>query len=201
MFDCIIPIGQTCNISLLLQNVNLKKSTTLFEWFVSPCLADITEILIKIGNNTDNDILQCKGPNIYIGENVFSGHYTIDEFKQIYERRRNRLVDMIKTSKKILFTRFEAHPVNYSNQDLDNFKNSILTINNNVEEIKLLVIAPFMELENPFLIKIVYDKHESDPFCKSDEINELFIGNLKKLGYNFSDLSNEKITDNIQFTD
>jgi hypothetical protein len=31
----IIPIGDTCNITFLLQNTKIKKQTTLFEWFVS----------------------------------------------------------------------------------------------------------------------------------------------------------------------
>jgi hypothetical protein len=51
MFDCIIPIGETCNITFLLQNAKIKKQTTLFEWFVSPNLNNITNILIKIVNN------------------------------------------------------------------------------------------------------------------------------------------------------
>jgi hypothetical protein len=65
MFDCIIPIGQTCNITFLMQHKKLKKETSLFEWFISPTLRDITHVLIKIGNNEDMDSVQFRPPYIY----------------------------------------------------------------------------------------------------------------------------------------
>ena len=33
--------------------LKLKKQTTLFEWFVYPNLKDVTDVLIKIRDNTD----------------------------------------------------------------------------------------------------------------------------------------------------
>ena len=197
MFDCIIPIGQSCNITFLLQNAKIKKQTTLFEWFVSPNLNDITNVLIKIGNNTDTDIIKVLNNNVFIGDNIYSGHYTYESIQNIYQRRRNRLINIIKSSKNILFCRFEYHSIDYSKKDIDDFINSILAINPDIEHVKLFIISPphNTELEHPSLINVMYDKHHTDPYCKSQEINDLFINSLEKIGYNLKD------TNNIYFTD
>ena len=94
MFDFILPLGQTCNISVLMQNAKIKTHTTLFEWFNSPNLRDITEILKLIKDNKDDDIIKQKGTHVLIGENIYSGHYNLDEFKTIYKRRRDRLLNI-----------------------------------------------------------------------------------------------------------
>ncbi len=85
MIDFIIPIGQTCNISFLMQNLKIKKCTTLFEWFVSNSLKNITDVLYKIENNTDNDIVKQLNNRIcLINDNISSNHYTYEEFIYIY---------------------------------------------------------------------------------------------------------------------
>lgn len=195
MFDCIIPIGQTCNITFLLQNAKLKKYTTLFEWFVSPNLNNITEILTKIGNNTDTDMIKTSGKSIFMGDNIYSEHYTPDVFIDIYKRRRDRLVDTIKSSKHILFVRFESSNIHYHTADIDNFMHSVLTINPNIENVKLFLISPNKKIEHPSLISIIYTKQKKDPYCRSREINELFVTNLEKHGYNVNSTSNECFTD------
>ena len=195
MFDCIIPIGSTCNISFLLQNANIKKQTTLFEWFVSPNLRDITNVLITIANNQDEDIIQSKGSHIYIGENIYSSHYNLDNFKRIYQRRRNRLLDIILSSKKILLCRFEYESIEYSKEDIDSFFQSLLSINKNLVDIKLMLITPGLKLEHTDLIKILYNKHKSDPYCESKEINDLFVNSLEKIGVDVKDTNDTKFTD------
>jgi hypothetical protein len=195
MFDCIIPIGQTCNITFLLQNAKLKKYTTLFEWFVSPHLNHITDILTKIGNNTDTDIIKTSGKYIFMGDSIYSEHYTPEVFMDIYKRRRDRLVDTIKSSKNILFVRFESNDIHYHTAEIDNFINSVLAIHPNLENVKLFLISPNTKMEHPSLIPILYTKHKKDPFCKSQEINDLFVTNLEKHGYNVHSTSNECFTD------
>lgn len=200
MFDCAIPIGGACNITFLLQNAKIKKQTTLFEWFVSPNLRDITSVLIKIGDNTDNNIVTTNNTHIFIGDKIFSVHYSYANFKTIYERRRTRLLNDIKSSKKILFCRFEGFEggdtIVYNKEDIDDFINSILTINTNLEDIKILLISPNKTgLDHPSLINVMYDKHASDPYCKSQEINELFVNTLRKIGYNLNDTTDMCFTD------
>ena len=195
-FDCIIPLGQTCNITFLLENCRLKSHTSLFEWFVSNRLNDITNVLIKIVDNSDSDIIKQDGPNVYIGDAIFSGHYKADEFKSIYERRRQRLLDLIKTNKRILFIRFEADCYLYTNNDIGKFIQTVQSINPDIGEMKLLFISPNkINSEHPFLLHEFYDKHSQDPYCRGVEINSLFINALKKYGYNTDNMSDLKFTD------
>jgi hypothetical protein len=195
MFDSILPIGATCNITFLMQNTEIKKQTTLFEWFVCPNLKDITEILYKIGNNQDDNILHEMDTNIYIGDKIYSSHYKLENFKPTYIRRRDRLVDTILLSKKILLCRFETTYIEYKKEDIDNLINSIRNINKNILEVKLLLITPGLELEHPALIKVFYDKHSSDPYCESNEIKVLFLKALYKIGYNINDTVNLSFND------
>lgn len=195
MFDCIIPIGQTCNISLLLQNANIKKHTTLFEWFISPNLNDITNTLLKIGNNTDDTIITKNEAYTFIDGVIFSSHYNDTDFTAIYKRRRDRIIDIIKSSKNILFCRFEAKINDYTTADIDNFINAIRIFNPDTENMKLLFISPKTEFEHPSIIKVVYDKHEEDPYCESEEINTLFTNTLQDIGYNINNKTDICFTD------
>jgi hypothetical protein len=196
MFDCIIPLGEACNITFLLHNAKIKKETSLFEWFVSPNLNDITTVLNKIANNIDTDIIKYENNHVYIGDNIKSMHYNNVNFKTIYERRRNRFLDTIISSKKILFYRFEGANNTYMKEDIDSFINLILSINRNLEDIKLVLITTTLqEIQHPSLINMVYTKHACDPYCKGEEINNFFIDSLKAVGYDI------ETTHNLSFTD
>jgi len=191
-FECIIPIGETCNITFLMQNLKIKKETSLFEWFVSNNLRNITNVLYKIENKTDHDIIKTNGNHIYIEDsNIYSGHYKYEEFKSIYIRRRDRLINSIKSKNKILFIRFEGSNNKYNNEDIDNFINIIKEINPKCNEIKLLLISPNKDiLKHECLINVFYDKHSEDSYCKGKEINDLFLKSLQTIGYNINDISN-----------
>jgi len=195
MFDSIIPVGQTCNITFLLQNTKIKTHTTLFEWFISPTLRAITDILYKIASSTDTDIITQRGKDIYMGNAIFSEHYKFDEFKIIYERRRNRLIDTIKSSKKIIFCRFEPYINYYTKEDIDDFFSAIAAINPGLEDSKLLFITPGITVEHPSLVQIKYDKHPSDPGCHSQEIKDLFLAGLQAIGYNILNTNDNSFTD------
>ena len=56
-------------------------------------------------------------------------------------------------------------------------------------------MTPYIGLEHPSLIKVIYNKHHTDPYCKSKEINDLFVNSLQRIGY---DLNN---TLDVDFTD
>lgn len=196
MFDCIIPIGETCNITFLLQNCKLKKQTSLFEWFVSNNLKTITSVLVKIGQNTDTDIVKDGGYHTYIENNtIFSGHYKYSEFKEIYIRRRNRLIETILNNNRLLFVRFEGSHILYETSDIDEFINSIKHINPSCD-VKLLLISPNeKEIEHPSLISAFYDKQSSDPYCRGKEINDFFINTLQSIGYNIHNTFENTFTD------
>jgi hypothetical protein len=132
---------------------------------------------------------------IYIEDNIYSSHYTYDTFKDIYHRRRNRLLTTILSHTHIIFCRFEADPVVYTNDDIDKFVLSVLHINKNIKGIYIVFITPYMELDHPCIIKVIYDKHSSDPFCNSKEIHDLFTHALQKIGYDTHDTSDICFTD------
>jgi len=186
----IIPIGDTCNITFLLQNAKIKKQTTLFEWFVSKKLNYITEVLLKISNN-ENPYFRVNGKYILF-DNVYSDHYKLPEFIQIYIRRRDRFIETIRNHSTLLFVRFESFVNNYTTE-IDDFINAVKKINP-IADVKLFIIAP-KKIEHVSVVTAIYDKHSQDPYCKTIEINELFVNGLVEMGYDIND------TNNILFDD
>jgi len=196
-FDCAIPLGQTCNVSFLLQNCKLKKKTTAFEWFVSQSLNDITNALLQMAKGTDGDILKnCGGETQIINANISSCHYS--NFNDIYIRRRDRLLECIKNNSKVLFIRFEHTNHIYSYEDIDNFMNAIKAINPNCDDMKLLLIKETeMHLDHPFLINELWDPHSAplDHYCSSSQNIEFFLRVLEKHGYNVHDKTDVDFND------
>jgi len=180
-FDTIIPIGQTSNISYLLQTSKFKAQTTLFEWFTSNNLKDITSVLYKLGNYDDATIVTQSDNNIVLNGNIYSDKYNYEDFKIIYLRRRNRLLASIRTNFTLLFVRFEETNNVYTVEDIDDFINSVKNINPNVIGCKLVLIGPNTDtLEHNSLIKVFYDSGSSG----SVDINQLFVNTLQAAGYN-----------------
>jgi len=163
-------------------------------------LNNITNVLLKIGNNTDdNDIIKvCNNHNhIYIEDtNIFTSHYTVEEFTPIYKRRRDRLVDCITKNNKILFIRYECDNNEISNKDIDDFQNAIKNINPNSDNMKLLIISKNdLNLNHSFLLNEIYNDIENDSFCTGEKINSFFINTLKKVGYNITNVSTINFND------
>jgi len=199
-FDCIIPLGESCNITFLLQNCKLKKETSLFEWFISENLNSITKVLNKIIDKTDTNLIFYKSPtHIAINDNsIWSGHYKKEEFVPIYLRRRDRLLETIQNNNNILFVRMEYTSIKYTNEDIEAFTSAIRRINPTCTGSKLLLISPTQSsLDHPFVIKEFYDGriHSSDPYCTGVTINTLFTDILNKVGYNLEDTSDITYTD------
>jgi hypothetical protein len=181
----IIPIGDTCNITFLLQNAKIKKQTTLFEWFVSKKLNYITEVLLKISNN-ENPNFRINGKYILF-DNIYSDHYKLPNFIETYIRRRNRLIETIKNNSTLLFVRFESFINNYTTE-IDDFIYAIKKINPTAI-VKMFFIAP-KKIEHPCVVTAIYDRHAQDPYCKTIEINELFVNGLIQMGYDIDDKNN-----------
>jgi hypothetical protein len=186
MFDYIIPFGQTCNISVLLQNCKLKKETSLFEWFITDSFKNISNVIKKL--NAKESIRNFHtGTHLCIEYNdIYTGHYTLDEWDAIFKRRSERLLNTIKHNNNILFIRFEINNKNqYTYEDIEDFKNTIQTINPNNSNMKLLIISSDQtDIEHPFLIKKYCDRNViyDDSMCIKETINTFFINTLKEVG-------------------
>jgi len=179
-FDCIIPVGATCNITFLLRNAKLNKETTLFEWFISDSLNNITNVLLEL--QTDYNIMFSDTDKIYmLNRHIHTTHYTNDEFKDIFIRRRERLLNTIRSNKRIIFIRFEGIIYKkYTKSDIEDFIEAIQAINPQCD-FKLLLISPTQDVpEHPLLITEFYDKHIEDLYCKGKEVNDFFRHILEK---------------------
>jgi hypothetical protein len=185
-YDCIIPLGSDCAVSFLLKNSNLKKETTLFEWFVTNSLQKISNIIYKIANNIEVELItgNLSLGNISLDDNdIYTGHYTFNEYISIYDRRKKRLIDSIKNKKKILFIRIDFSNYKYTENDINIFINSIKYINQNIDEMKLLLITEdILELKHPFLInKIISPSIRiRDPYFNNEYLKS-FINILEEI--------------------
>jgi len=207
-FDIIIPFGKSCEISCLLQQTKLKKETTLFEWFVTQNLRDIISILKNIVTNTpvSLDLRNCLEANtnyLYMGDidTIYSSHYSLDEFKSIYDRRKERLLDTIKNNNRILFIRIE-HPISEevnktTDADIEELQKTLQLINPNISEMKLLLFSIYKyEFTNPFVIYKYMDinLHHHTTNIKP-ELSTFFLKCIEELGYNINN------TNNLYFND
>jgi hypothetical protein len=204
----IIPLGYTCGITFSLQALKIKKETSLFEWFRSDSLSTITKIVNSIKENIDNSIIIQKENFVgYFDNNsdIYSVHYSVNEFKEIFIRRAQRFLDKIKTSKSIVFVRTEeSHLMNSSSiDDLKNFKEVIISINPDINIDFLLIDfiddeSKFVKKDLPFLTHVWFpSKDKIDEHLQKDPIFYNFLQdklhnldcNMEKNGIFFHDRS------------
>ena len=208
-FDIVIPLGESCNISYLLQSSKIKKETSLFEWFVSENLLDIMDVLKNVSERVNTRIGSFYTNKIFMNtESISSTHYTEGEYIPIYKRRAERLYENIKNNKRILFIRFVRDSLNttliepqYTYDDFSKFVNIIQTINPDTSEMKLLFIRhtpTIKHIEHPFVIYKYYENLDvTDKSLKLDDsdITLKFINILKEIGYNIKNESIDQFTD------
>lgn len=78
--------------------------------------------------------------NLYIlDENLFSYHYYFDEYINIFIRRTERFLYLIKNSDNIIFIRINPYNKNTSDEEINIFYNAIYSINSKLN-IKFLLI-------------------------------------------------------------
>ena len=184
----IIPLGFNCGITFSLQALKIKKETSLFEWFHSDSLSVITKIVNLIQENIDTSIIVPRDRFVqYFNDEsgIYSEHYSSEEFKDIFIRRVQRFIDMIKKSKSILFVRIEDLEFikSSSEEELEEFKQSILKINPDLT-IHLFIIdiieekLDFIPKNNSFLTHVYFlRKDRIDPALGNDPIFYEFLKN------------------------
>jgi len=199
----IIPLGQCCAITCLLQNLKLKKETSLFEWFVSTSLKSITEVVKKMGNNEEINIFQKNYQVAILDDSIYSGHYSIIEYKDIFQRRSKRFLETIKDGSEILFIRFERIGIKIDECNINTITNFLETIKkiNPIISCKFLLlqevnnINEFIPLIHENIVIKPIDKSISDTYVTSKEINTEFKKNLSEIGVDLTDTSNIVLTD------
>jgi len=143
--DKIVVLGSTCNVSFALQRMGLKGPSSLFEWVVTDKMADINYIL---KDPIKNSVAVQKSP-IHVGiENteIFTGHYKLDEYKEIVKRRAQRLFDDIaKSTGKLLFIRRDSDKYPAKLEEIKEFFDLIKKINPKCDYYFLLIGASTKE--------------------------------------------------------
>jgi hypothetical protein len=184
MFDCIVPLGKTCLISFLMENAKLRNETSLFEWFVVNSLQTITTIIENAALNTQPQISVRNDGNVgvqIIDMNMYSGHYSVDEYIPKYGRRASRFIETIRSNSRILFLRYEDGELPQQ-KEVDDFVTTLRNINPDLE-IKVVLVRSSNKKESDIrfdhpILNYEYIPNEyistDDILCKREPINTWF---------------------------
>jgi hypothetical protein len=212
MYDKIIPLGYNCNVTFLLGHTNLKKESSLFEWFETKSFSDIIDVIEKLSKIYDNienckiNITPSKKPSGVIIEkdSIYSAHYSKTNYKEIFDRRCKRFFDDIKNSKSLLFIRVKNYN-SINKNDITKFKNLIKSINPELKKLNLLLIDDEININSNFnnelkdddivilkYLKIGKNKNTFKNFEKNTESINKFADIMAEFGYEKNIIKYEK---------
>jgi hypothetical protein len=204
----LIPLGYHCNITFLNQAIHVKKETGVFEWFESKNLQNITDVINTLTNNPTQNVVFCESSrHVYLlCTDFFSGHYHIDEYKMIFQRRYNRFIDIINKEEHLYFVRINPLGVNTNKHEVELFIESIKRMNPN-NKITFLLISTIhndgdinsitIDINNvSFYHKYFYEKDVNDVYLRNPTIiYENYKKMLEDIGYNINDTANINFED------
>ena len=128
MNNNIIPLGDNCTTSWLLDSCNIERETGLFEWCRSDNFRDIIDTINNI-NNIEAYNYKLPGNVCIKGTDIYTSHYNLNQFSDKVKRRSQRLIDMIKSDIELLFIRRDYWNAMLTEQDFDDFDKAVKTIN------------------------------------------------------------------------
>lgn len=138
----VIPIGSCCEITFKLEKLKSKGETSLFEWHFSFNFKDVLEVFKTISNGEELTY-SYKSNNSYIDNvDIYSSHYR-NEYADMMNRRKERLVNQIKGDDNIVFIRQITNHENStfpSQEDIDEFNSYIYKLNPNCKYRILFVV-------------------------------------------------------------
>jgi hypothetical protein len=197
-YNKIIQLGCHCNITYLLQHLNLKKETTLFEWFQSDSLAGINDVLTKIDwFDIDPNIVYGVDNYVNLGKDLGSNHYKINDFKPIFVRRAQRFYDTIQNNN-VLFIRLNVSIFNTTLEEIIQFRNileSIVLDDKKINKMKFMLISTihkiedFVPIQHDWVIhKYILKNTVEDPIMINDKsIQHILKGFLDEAGFDTND--------------
>jgi hypothetical protein len=191
--NTILPLGAHCNITFALQNLKLKKETSLFEWFQSDSLATITKVVKAIHQRIDPGLVKGLNKNIHLltsDSDLFSHHYSVLEYRPIFQRRAKRFLDTVKQSKRLLCIRLNPDDRTTSLKELKEFLSIIKDINPTVSCSFLLisivaVTETFIPIELDGLVhKCFLERDHNDKYMQNEPIfNAALLSYLVELDW------------------
>jgi len=143
-FDVLIPLGGCCLATYVTRTCGHNTGNSPYSWISIPEFADVVSTMEKFP--TDFDIsdekyvgypqLHCKDFKIWLS------HYTKEQAVDICSRRHQRMIDIIKSDKKILFLRVNHYSDNINVELLNDFDRVVKKINPDVNY-KILVVDEY----------------------------------------------------------
>ena len=209
MSNQFIPLGFNCNITFVAQDIKLKHETSVFEWLQSHRLQYLADIVHTMKDGIDTSIITGKDHDVHVLHNdVYTFHYTLEEYKVIFERRGRRFLDTVKNSAELLFVRI--NPNSYyttTEEEINNFCEQIHAINPSLH-IKFLIIhtvedlSTYTPLDESKICNITFMQREflkedcpDEYLNKNPVIQQKFLEYLEDLGVDTT------LTSDIQFDD
>lgn len=127
-----------------MKSLKIKHTTSLFEWFEFRHLQFITDIINVIKDGVDTSIIKnnptCGDSCVYmLHESVHCHHYKLEDYVTIFERRANRFLEKIRNSSTLSFVRVNVVGHVTTEDEINNFCESIHSINPDLK-IKFLLI-------------------------------------------------------------
>ena len=115
----IVPLGCHCNVTFVMRQISERGKTGLFEFVESKKLAAITAILRFVATEEASRVEEAPRRSIpiidhgnHIGilsDQVFTYHYTAEQYKSIFERRLARFIeDITDSDANCIFIRIDA---------------------------------------------------------------------------------------------
>lgn len=156
-----ILLGEGCNISWIMQSLNLKGPSSIFEWFLSVSFKDVNYIIKKMLNDEPINITKRYGSpeierDIYLDTTAIrSAHYDLKNFPDHLTRRIERFREQLRSEEFILFIREENNGYITTEQDIIEFKEMIENFNPKCNY-KILLLMPFEVKRDPLNVDKLY---------------------------------------------
>ena len=197
----LIPLGYHCNISILNQQLQIKKETGVFEWFVSKNLQNITDIINTLTTDPTLNIVYENTTHVYLlNTNCVSTHYKLDEYKAIFKRRYNRFIDIINKEECVYFVRLNIIDEITTKPEIELFIESIKKIHPNIKIVFLLIdtirsTSDFNSIHIDIKNVILHHKylHETDVNNPTMRTNYKKI--LEEIGYNINETNTNQFNE------
>ena len=176
----IIPIGSCCEVTYKTEKLEIKNERSLFEWHFSFNFKDIFEVFKKISNEEELIFSTKHCLNVGIDNtDIYTSHYRVlEKYKDIMNRRKQRLIDNIKGDDNVLFIRQitdNGVSVFPTSEEIEEFKSYIYKLNPNCKYKILLVI--YTENNIPLVEGVEY------LFLKDKENLELWNSKIKDITF------------------
>jgi hypothetical protein len=146
-FDILIPLGGCCHTTFITKLYGYNTGNSPYSWTSCPNFNDIITSLTKFPTDIDytEEKYNKKKMVHYLGTDMWLPHHG-DDYIQVQERRYNRLIDVIKSNKNILFIRTNHTADRLDITMLDEFDRVLKGINANIKY-KILVVDEYTPRE------------------------------------------------------